>query len=90
LVSVSGVSGSAYDDLLVARPHGHSGLFGEGGDDTLRGGSADDTIFGNGGRDTARGFAGADYIIGGVGRDTIRGGSGNDFCDGEDVQGCEH
>lgn len=51
-------------------------------DETLEGGSGNDTIFGYGGEDVLRGFAGNDEIFGGAGNDTIDGGFGFDTIDG--------
>jgi len=48
------------------------------GNDTVRGGGADDLIFGQSGDDIIDGGSGADGIEGGDGEDTISGGSGND------------
>ena len=63
-------------------------LFGEGGDDTLHGGSGndwlfggdgDDQIFGGMGDDTLFGGAGNDYLDGGTGQNALYGGEGNDI-----------
>jgi Ca2+-binding RTX toxin-like protein len=57
-------------------------LFGEGGNDTLLGGSGDDLLVGGDGDDTLLGKGGADALYGGDGDDILIGGTGNDFVDG--------
>ena len=72
-------------------PNATTDIIGTPGDDTLNGGSDDDTIRGtpgddtlNGGSDddTIRGRGGDDTIDGGDGDDDIRGGAGDDTIDG--------
>ena len=67
-------------------------LFGGDGNDSLTGGSADDSLFGQDGNDSLFGGAGNDslaggsgndFIAGGAGNDTLIGGDGNDFLDGD-------
>ena len=82
------------DDLTLDMfdlPNATTNIIGTPGDDTLNGGSDDDTIRGtpgddtlNGGSDddTIRGRGGDDTIDGGDGDDDIRGGSGDDTIDG--------
>ncbi len=53
-------------------------LFGEGGADTLTGGSGDDFISGGDDPDELFGMGGADTLVGGNGNDQITGGDGND------------
>lgn len=55
---------------------------GDGGHDTLIGGSGHDDIDGGSGNDYIEGGAGNDELDGGAGNDTIFGGSGNDEIDG--------
>jgi Ca2+-binding RTX toxin-like protein len=69
-------------------------MFGEAGDDILRGGGDDDTLIGAKGEDTLRGGAGNDILDGGVGNtsDVLVGGRGKDVCyvDSNDrYTGCE-
>jgi len=53
-------------------------VFAGGDDDSLQGGSGDDTVIGGDGRDSLQGESGDDVLTGGAGRDSIRGGSGVD------------
>jgi Ca2+-binding RTX toxin-like protein len=57
----------------------NTALFGEAGDDTLRGGKARDTIFGGLGNDLLDGGDGDDVLWGGLGNDTLIGGRGFDL-----------
>ena len=63
-------------------------MFGDRGNDTLRGGQGDDRLFGQSGGDTLfgqlnkdllAGGGGADSLDGGFGNDRLRGGGGNDL-----------
>jgi hypothetical protein len=58
-------------------------ILGRGGDDTLSGGSANDTINGGGGADDLSGEGGNDVLRGGAGDDSIDGDEGNDRCLGD-------
>ena len=51
---------------------------GGAGDDSLAGGSADDTLLGGAGNDTLKGNGGDDSITGGLGNDNVQGGAGKD------------
>jgi Ca2+-binding RTX toxin-like protein len=53
-------------------------LFGEGGNDTLTGGSGADVLNGGPGMDTLLGRGGADSLLGGDDGDIVIGGTGND------------
>ena len=66
--------------------------YGEGGGDTMNGGSEGEQLYGGPGMDTLDGGAGddtlggdedADLVLGGDDDDEVRGGSGNDTLDGE-------
>ena len=57
---------------------------GLGGNDTLKGGSNNDTINGGDGLDLIHGHSGDDILKGGHGNDTIHGNSGNDKVIGEE------
>ena len=51
---------------------------GQGGNDTLIGGSGADRLIGNGGNDVIRGNGGNDFILAGNGDDNVDAGAGND------------
>ncbi len=53
-------------------------IFGDGGDNWLRGTGGDDRLSGRGGDDVLRGLGGDDLLLGGAGDDEIRGGRGDD------------
>lgn len=68
-------------------------IFGQGGNDILRGGTGDnildggadaDSLFGNDGADVLVGGTGDDLLDGGTGADTLSGGIGNDLLQGQD------
>src|SRR5262249_55837897 len=60
-------------------------LYGDDGNDTLTGGSADDVMFGGTGDDVITGAAGNDFLIGGAGKDRIVGSAGADILVAGDV-----
>jgi Ca2+-binding RTX toxin-like protein len=79
--------GSWGNDFLVASmSHGQAKLFGESGNDTLKGGFADDYLWGGSGNDEMRGNGGNDFLAGGLTSlfnlisddDVMHGGAGND------------
>jgi hypothetical protein len=57
------------DDRVTVTNAPHSTIYGGGGNDTLRGGTADDDLFGG---------PGNDLLVGGGGRDSLSGGPGDD------------
>ena len=57
-------------------------LIGLAGNDTLNGGSGNDTLIGGTGNDTLNGGNGNDILIGGTGNDTLNGGDGHDTLEG--------
>jgi Ca2+-binding RTX toxin-like protein len=59
-------------------------LYGDEGDDYLKGGGASDTLEGGDGDDFILGGAGGDTIRGGDGADELQGEEGNDFIYGDD------
>lgn len=65
------------DDLPM-----HVRVFGNAGDDVLRGGNALDELFGGAGDDVLRGGLRRDRLFGGLGNDLLAGGLGDDFLHG--------
>ncbi len=54
-------------------------LYGDDGDDRLKGGGGDDVLIGGAGDDVLKGGAGRDLLIGGLGADQITGNGGDDI-----------
>lgn len=90
LAGVEAVFGSNFGDILTAPavPQGRSeiNLFGDDGNDDLRGGGGIDILEGWGGDDRLTGGGGDDQLygddfdpFGGVGKDIVYGGDGDDF-----------
>lgn len=69
LVDVEKLSGSALPDLLVAGTKAGAELFGQGGNDALRGGVLVDALDGGPGADLLDGGDAGDTLTGGTGRD---------------------
>lgn len=59
-------------------------VYGDAGNDTLRGGIGDETLDGGGGNDSLVGGGGDDLLTGGTENDTLSGGDGADSLMGED------
>jgi Ca2+-binding RTX toxin-like protein len=76
-VSIEGIAGGAFGDLLSG-DGGANTVNGGAGDDTLLGGDGNDAVSGNADNDSIDGGAGEDQLIGGAGNDAIAGGEGND------------
>ncbi|MPS47694.1 calcium-binding protein [Methylobacillus sp.] len=68
LISIENLTGTQYNDVLVAR----------NGGSTLRGGNGNDTLIGGTGNDYLDGGDGNDVIYATQGRDTVVAGAGND------------
>lgn len=86
---MTSISGSAYNDLLVAYgadPLSVTDRFYDGGtgNDTIDTGDGNDTIFGGDGDDSITSREGDDSILGGAGSDTIDAWLGNDTLNGGD------
>lgn len=76
------IYGSDVADSFDARTFGGTlTVYGNGGNDTLRGGTGIDYLFGMAGNDSIEGGVGTDTLIGGTGNDTVRGGDDNDYLD---------
>ncbi len=71
-------TGSGFDNDLRGFTEQENIIFGDDGNDTLRGGEKDDTLNGGAGNDVLHGNGGDDVLIGGPGRDFMVGGAGND------------
>ena len=63
LISIEGVTGSYYDDVLTGNDQANR-LFGEPGNDRITGGGGDDIIEGGPGIDVLTGGSGADRFVG--------------------------
>ncbi len=74
------VSGGAGDDVIDARGLAlNVELFGDAGNDDLRGGRGADELLGGDGDDSLRGSDKRDLLVGGLGADTLAGGDADDI-----------
>jgi len=73
-ISIEGLAGSAFADLLVG-DGANNGLRGDAGNDRLQGLDGDDTLQGDVGKDRLSGGAGLDTLNGGIGADRLTGGT---------------
>jgi Ca2+-binding RTX toxin-like protein len=91
LISVEGVEGSNFGDLLQGNNgsddiwglNGNDTIYGFTGYDRLFGGAGNDRLYGQDSSDLLSGEVGNDSLFGGEGADTIDGGSGNDLLQGD-------
>lgn len=88
-ISLTGGAGADKFDLRLCAQNvtlsgggGNDTLIGGTSDDSLDGGDGNDRITGNGGHDQLFGSTGKDSIDGGLGNDLLTGGGGNDSLDG--------
>ncbi|MGH6736011.1 MAG: calcium-binding protein [Methyloceanibacter sp.] len=72
------ISGGLGDDTLSSGGGTEVFLFGDSGNDVLRGGNGIDHLYGGPGNDLIKGGASGDLIYGGAGADYLDGQSGND------------
>ena len=80
LNTIEYVDGGAGNDTITADQSLYQSmqLRGNGGNDTLTGGSNYDSIYGAAGTDTLKGGGGSDSLYGGEGNDKLEGGDGGD------------
>lgn len=72
--------GAGDDDIQVAGNINQSAwLYGEGGNDRLKGGASNDVLLGGAGDDFLAGDNGRDLMLGGIGADRILGNAGDDI-----------
>jgi Ca2+-binding RTX toxin-like protein len=76
-ISIEGLGGTDFDDVLTGDASGNS-LGGYMGNDTLNGGGGSDGLWGYSGNDTLNGDAGDDWLNGRDGADVLSGGAGFD------------
>jgi Ca2+-binding RTX toxin-like protein len=77
LISIEGVDGSGYDDVIRGDRKTNV-LRGHANDDTLVGGDGEDWLWGGTGDDVLRAGAGNDRLSVSFGQDTLNGGAGRD------------
>lgn len=69
---------------LIFGDNGDDSLTGGSGNDTIHGGNGNDDLTGGGGNDNLQGENGDDSLVGGSGNDTLSGANGNDDLAGDD------
>jgi len=75
----NGTAGDDYQNAWVyPTTTGGSLMYGNGGKDSLAGGSYSDTLYGGTGNDTLDGGYGSDTLYGGAGNDSLKGNDGSD------------
>lgn len=90
LISIEGIVGSDYNDVLrgsdgsnvIKGGGGRDKIYGYDGTDILAGGRGADQIFGGRGSDELLGERGDDSLFGGAGNDYLEGGEGDDYLKG--------
>ena len=70
LVSIENLDGSPHGDVSWSAMTAPTCLYGDGGDDSLKGGGGVDTLYGASGNDILDGGSGADRMFGGRDNDT--------------------
>jgi RTX calcium-binding nonapeptide repeat (4 copies) len=79
----SDIAGAAKDSIFgfenVSGGGGNDTIYGTAAGNTLKGGDGVNNLFGFGGNDTLVGGLSFDALVGGAGKDTLTGGSGDDF-----------
>ncbi len=78
--NIQNLSGTEYNDSLNASADSKDmDLYGNGGNDTLTGGSGDNNLYGGADNDTLSGGGGKDTLDGGTGNDVLYGGNDDDL-----------
>ncbi|HOE16260.1 MAG TPA: calcium-binding protein [Syntrophorhabdaceae bacterium] len=80
------VEGTEADDDIYGNDSRfmYSFIYGNNGDDSLKGSNSSNIFYALGGDDVIKAFGGRDTVYGGEGKDTVFGGSGDDLIYGED------
>lgn len=86
-VSIEGIAGTAFDDVISGTDDTNDLHGGTGGNDRISGRGGDDGLTGDAGDDTLDGGAGADTYVGGAGADTYIFRTGE--ADGDRINGFE-
>ena len=73
------LAGNALANTITNTSYWAMYAHGNGGNDTIIGGSNSDELYGDGGNDRLEGNGGNDYLEGGAGTDTLVGGHGDDW-----------
>ncbi len=81
LISIEGVTGSAFRDLIVSS-NSNATIDGAGGSDNITSFSGADTLIGGEGNDTLVSGGNSDLLQGGTSNDVLNGGTGFDTIDG--------
>ena len=81
--NITGITGSAFDDVLIAVTNQIGSFFGEAGNDTITGSDGADSLYGGTGNDILDGGGPSfDFLFGEDGDDLLTGGEGNDHING--------
>ncbi len=82
MIEANGGDDTVFGDLCDVKARLAGAQAGAGGDDTLNGGTGNDSLYGAGGADKLLGGDGDDKLFGGAGNDSLAGGKGKDALDG--------
>src|SRR5262245_22729951 len=81
MATVKGTSGNDLINLANGATNDSDNIYGDAGNDTLKGFGGDDWIYGGDGTDTLYGGNGGDVLDGGAGADSLYGNDGVDLAD---------
>ena len=84
LATANGLNGTENNDAIYAPNSFSTVVHGNGGNDTINGGTSAQIMYGDNGTDWIYGGSGNDTIYGGANVDYLYGGGGNDYIDGGD------